>query len=342
MSAVLEVAIAGPAVTIQDAGRPGYARYGLSAGGAMDPWAMTEGEALLGNPSGTAALEMAGYGGRFRILHEPCWCALTGAPMQSRLDGSSVPWRTGFRLRPGQMLEVGPALADREGGGTYGYLHLAGGLDTPREIGARGTHVRAGIGGLDGRALQAGDRLAVGNPGDAGTTPGRLPPPEYLTRRTLRVVWGPHAGRFRAHTRDRLLQESFSVSHRRDRMAMRLDLSGKNTFEALLTGLSDPAMTGDIQVTGDGYPAILMREHQPTGGYPRIATVISADLAVAAQLPTGTPFRFALATGDEAVRALGDWQEGLHGLKGQVQPPERVENLLAHNLIGGVVSADDP
>ena len=342
MNAVLVVDTAGPAITIQDAGRPGYARYGLSAGGAMDPWAMAEGQALLGNPPDTAALEMAGYGGRFRVLHEPRWCALTGAAMQARLDGVPVPWRASFVVLPGQLLEIGSALAGVEGSGTYGYLHVAGGLDTPGEIGARGTHVRAGIGGLDGGTLRSGTRLPLGPPGGADRTPARLPPPEYLARRTVRVLWGPQSGRFRAESRDRLLGETFAVSHRRDRMAMRLDMAGADPFEALLTGLSDPAMTGDIQVTGDGCPAVLMREHQPTGGYPRIATVITADLASAAQLPSGAPFRFTLATRSEAVDALRSWRDGLGGLAGQVRPLEQADNLLAHNLIGGVVSANDP
>ncbi len=342
MNAVLLIDTAGPTITIQDAGRPGYARFGLSAGGAMDPWAMAEGEALLGNPPGTATLEMAGFGGRFRMLHEPRWCALTGAVMQARLDGIPLPWRASFIVLPGQLLEIGPALTGVEGCGTYGYLHVAGGLDTPKEIGARGTHVRAGIGGLDGGTLQSGTRLPLGTPGVADRTPSRLPLPEYLARRTIRVVWGPQSGRFRATSRDRLLKEPFAVSHRRDRMAMRLDMTGADPFESLLTGLSDPAMTGDIQVTGDGCPAVLMREHQPTGGYPRIATVITADLATAAQLPSGAPFRFALATLGDAVGALRDWQDGLRGLAERIRPLGQADELLAHNLIGGVVSADDP
>ena len=342
MNAVLLIDTAGPAITIQDAGRPGYARYGLSAGGAMDPWAMAEGEALLGNPPGLAALEMAGYGGRFRMLHEPCWCALTGAAMQARLDGIPLPWRASFSFLPGQLLEIGPALAGVEGSGTYGYLHVAGGLDTPREIGARGTHVRAGIGGLDGGTLQSGTRLPLGTSGGADRTPSSLPLPEYLASRTIRVVWGPQSGRFRADTRDRLLKETFTVSHRRDRMAMRLDMAGADPFESLLTGLSDPAMMGDIQVTGDGCPTVLMREHQPTGGYPRIATVITADLAAVAQLPSGAPFRFALAARDEAVGALRDWQDGLGGMAERIRPIGQMDELLAQNLISGVVSANDP
>ena len=128
-------------------------------------------------------------------------------------------------------------------------------------------------------------------------------------------------------------------------MAMRLDIGEREPYEALLTGLSDPAMIGDIQITGDGVPAILMREHQPTGGYPRIATVISADLCLAAQLPTGEPFRFELVSLSEAVAAWRSWQQDLANLGDRVAPVIRSEdqlgNLLDYNLIGGVISARD-
>ena len=130
MSGLLNVNQAGPALSIQDAGRPGYARYGLSAGGAMDTWALAEGEALLGNPPGTAALEMAGFGGRFSVRDGECRIALTGAAMQTTLDGQAVPWRSSFDLRPGQLLDIGPVVTHQPGAGTYGYLHVAGGFDT--------------------------------------------------------------------------------------------------------------------------------------------------------------------------------------------------------------------
>lgn len=345
MNGQLEVLNAGPALSIQDPGRPGHARFGLSAGGAMDPWALAEGEALLANPPGSAALEMAGYGGRFGARDQGFWCALTGAAMQARLDGEPLAWRRSFRLEPGQVLEVGAAIADRTDGGTWGYLHVAGGIDTPREIGARGTHLRAGLGGIDGTLLQSGVRLPVGDVSRAPSVPLALPDPAYLGRRRVRILWGPQSARFSDHTRQRLLTETFRLSHRRDRMAMRLDIGEADPFEALLTGLSDPTMIGDIQVTGDGVPAILMREHQPTGGYPRIATVISADLCTTAQLPVGAAFRFELVTRDEAVDALRRWRHDLTRLQKLVSPlvrsVDQVDNLLDYNLIGGVVSARD-
>ncbi len=346
MNTFLEIESTGPTMTIQDSGRPGYARFGLSAGGAMDPWAMREGEILLGNPSGSAALEMASYGGRFQVRNGVCWCALTGAAMTANLGGTPVPWRSSFCLHPGQWLNVGPVLSHTEGSGTYGYLHVAGGFDTPMEIGARGTHLRAGVGGLDGQPLPSRTCLSIRTLTKSDPIPHNLPVPGYLSQRTIRVVWGPHSGRFSPQSRERLLSEAFAVSLRRDRMAMRLDPAAANPFESLLTGLSDPVMLGDIQVPGDGFPAILMREHQPTGGYPRIATVISADIVAAAQLPTGEPFRFALVNTDQAVKALEVWQAQMQSLASRMRrrtrTPEQIDDLLAYNLISGTVSADAP
>ena len=135
------------------------------------------------------------------------------------------------------------------------------------------------------------------------------------------------------------------MSHRRDRMAMRLELASGEPLESLLSGISDPAMVGDIQVTGDGMPAILMREHQPTGGYPRIASVISADLAAAAQIPVAQSISFRLVARDEAVSTLRQWRQEMHSLADRISPvlgsAGLAENLLECNLIGGVVSADN-
>lgn len=316
----------------------------------MDCYALAEGAALLGNQKDDAVLEMAGYGGKFRTLDYPLWIALTGAAMQSSVDGRKVDWRCSLLLAPGQVLEVGSAV---EGTlrGTYGYLHVAGGIRVDPEIGAMGTHLRAGVGGVDGKVLKAGTNLAIGPSGeDSERTPPQkammLPDPEYLGRRNIRLLWGPQSERFTQRTRQRLLAETFALSHRRDRMAMRLHLEpDQRPFESLLTGLSDPVQDGDIQMTGDGVPAILVREHQPTGGYPRIATVITADHAAVAQLPTGEPFQFELVTLDQAIEALKVWRAQIHTLAQAAQPvirsPEDIDNLLDYNLIDGVISAGD-
>lgn len=264
--------------------------------------------------------------------------------MRASLDGQALTWRSSFCARPGQVINIGAVTTEGDVRGTYGYLHVAGGLDTPREIGSRSNHLRAGIGGVDGKPLSSGLVLPVASPARQPTGYLQLPAPEYLDRGDIRILWGPQSSRFADATRQRLLEESFRVSHRRDRMAMRLDMASGQPLESLLSGISDPAMVGDIQITGDGLPAILMREHQPTGGYPRIATVITADLAVAAQISVGAQVRFRLVTSDDAISALRRWQDDIGSLADRINPvirsAEQWGNLLDYNLIGGVVSAD--
>lgn len=347
MTASLEIVQAGPGMSLQDQGRPGYARYGLSAGGAMDRFALEEIHALLGLQANHGAIEMSDPGGTFLLHGEARWCCTAGAAMRLTLDGRPLPWRSTFLMQPGQNLVVGKVEAGGQQG-TYGYLAIAGGFDIAPEIGGIGTHLRAVIGGLDGTPLKPGDKLPLREIADdfVPDAPRVLPVPDHLGRDRIRIVWGAQSGRFREDTRDQLLTRQFALSHRRDRMAMRLDIGeNEQQFEALLGGLSDPIQAGDIQMTGDGIPAILMREHQPTGGYPRIASVISADLDAAAQLPTGRQFRFELVSIDDAVALLRKRQQRVEKLSDLLRPvirsPDQIGNLLDYNLIGGVVSASN-
>lgn len=345
MTVTFEILRAGPALTIQDNGRPGYARFGLSAGGAMDRYALAEGAGLLDNHSACNALEMAGFGGRFRLINGSRWVALTGAPMRAAVDGKPACWRQSFELLAGQTLTIGSAI-DGAAAGTYGYLSIAGGFDVAAEIGSGGTHIRAGIGGIQGKALQAGQQLQVTAAGGNPPHPKKLPAPDYFQQQHIRIMWGAQSHLFQQATRQRLLDQTFSIGLQRDRMAMRLQIApGQPPFEALLAGLSAPVQAGDIQITGDGVAAVLVREHQPTGGYPRIATVISADLDRVAQFPVGKRLRFVLVSRQQAVAALQKYRAALANLATAARPVADWRapsaNLLDYNLIDGVVSAND-
>ena len=242
MTAQLEILQTGPTVSIQDAGRPGFGRYGLSAGGAMDSYALTEGATLLGQFDQHAAIEMAGFGGKFKLISDGRWVALTGAMMKAEVDGRPVPWRQAFFLEQGQILAIGSTLTGH--GGTYSYLHIDGGFSVMPQIGSIGTHIRATVGGLDGKALSEGQHILLGAKRITNGLSLCLPEPEYLSRQTLRIMWAAHAERFRPDTRKRLLEETFTISNRRDRMAMRLHLDNETEpFEALLSGLSDPVQS---------------------------------------------------------------------------------------------------
>ncbi len=333
----LEVLSAGPCVTVQDQGRPGLQRYGVAEGGALDPYALAEGAALLGNSAEMAALELFAFGGRFRAGEEPLRFALSGAEMTAAKlapDGhrEPFPWRSSGLLKPGEILDIGAAK-----GGMVGYLHLAGGIDSEPELGSRAVHLRAGIGG--GR-LGAGARLSVGRDpgGEIGLT---LPAPAYLGQREIRVLWGPQAELFGEEERTLFLETAYKVSGKRDRMGARLE-GLKLHAEGQLTGLSDAVSLGDVQVPGDGAPLVLLADRQPTGGYPRIATVITADLAAFAQLPSGAAFRFRLVEEAEALATLKAWRNAIRELPGKVHPllrdPRTMRDLLSYNLIDGVIS----
>ncbi len=340
MSGRLEVVSAGPCVTVQDRGRPGLQRYGVAEGGALDPYALAEGAALLGNSNDAAALELFGLGGSFRALERPLRFALSGAVMPAVKvsqdgDRETLAWRSSGVLQPGEILEIGTAAE-----GLIGYLHLGGGVATEPVLGSRAVHLRAGI---------SGGRLEVGAVLPLGEDSGRgdrltLSQPGYLAQREIRVVWGPSAALFGEAERQRFLDTSFTVSTRRDRMAARLE-GGAFKAGAQLTGLSAAVSLGDVQVPGDGAPLVLLADRQPTGGYPRIATIITADLPAFAQIPSAAPFRFKLVGREAALTALKAWRAEVKALADLVRPlvrdPRTIPDLLSYNLIDGMVSVEE-
>ena len=338
MSGKIEVLSAGPGVTIQDRGRHGFLRYGLTAGGVMDDYAFAEGIALLGNDPDAAAIELFEFGGRFRAINGPVVFALTGAAMRAAIGGNPVPWRTTCRLEPGEMLEIRGTTGD----GTYSYLHIGGGIEVPPVMGSRATHLRAKIGGLSGRALQAGDFLPTGTgvPPETGLT---LPEPDYFGVRTIRACLGVQSHLFREDQVARFFDTEFTVSNKRDRMGVRLH-AGETSFapDIGLGLISESVVVGDVQVTGDGMPTVLLADRQPTGGYPRIATIITADICAMAQLTAGARFKFCLVDLDEAITALQRRRAAITALPKRIMPlirdPQTIPDLLSYQLISGVVS----
>ncbi len=341
MSGRLRVLQAGPAMTVQDAGRPGYQRYGVAEGGAMDQHALAEGNALLLQNTDTAVLEMAVAGGQFQVIDAPLQLATSGCRMDLFVDDQPLPWRSNFLVNPGQVIRIGQAR-----GGVYGYLHVQGGFDVPLILGSRSTHTRAGFGGFQGRSLASGDELVAMVAAPTEVRCRRLPEPHYLERREIRIVRGAQAHLFSDSNRSTFLHADFRMSSRRDRMGARLETDA-DSFAASggLTGISDAVVAGDVQVTGDGVATVLLADRQPTGGYPRIATVISADLAAMAQLPTNAAFSFKLVSMQEAVSAMRQQRLALAGLPASCTPlvrdPADVPDLLRYNLIDGAINAQD-
>jgi 5-oxoprolinase (ATP-hydrolysing) subunit C len=337
MTATLTVKTASPTMAMQDFGRPGFRAQGLTVGGAADRDALHEGAALLHQSPDCAAIEMAVTGGSF-VADADMRIALTGAAMMANIDGAAITWNASHLLRAGAVLTIGGAT-----GGTYGYLHVGGGFATDPIMGSRATQASAGIGGV----LKAGDILPVGKDGRSDTAM-TLPKADRFGGGTIRVVASMQTEDFAPETRDRFADTTFKRDPRGNRQGVRMDHDGDGfSTESQLSIVSEVIVPGDIQITGDGAPYVLMCESQTTGGYPRIGTVLPCDLPRVAQASPGTPFRFEFVTLEQAIALQARHTAALKALPGQVTPlvrdPATMRDLLSYNLVGGVVSADaDP
>jgi allophanate hydrolase len=336
MSRVLIVHRAGPGLSIQDRGRPGYLGFGLSRGGAADRLALAEGAALLGQDEDLAALEMAGMGGEFEATCD-LRIALTGAPMRAGLEGAHLAWNASHRLPAGARLSIGGVEA-----GTYGYLHLGGGIDAPVVLGARSAHLASGL----GAPVAAGARLLVGLDARAAETGLGLAVAPRLRGGEIRVVPSLQTDFFDPAERARFEATLFRRDARGSRMGVKLTAEGPGFHsEAGLSVLSEVVVPGDIQITGDGTPFVLLCESQTTGGYPRLASVLPCDLPRVAQAPAGAELRFRFVTLQEAVAAEHQAEAHHRGLRTARRPllrdPHDIRDLLAYQLISGVTAGDD-
>jgi biotin-dependent carboxylase-like uncharacterized protein len=334
MTRRVEVLSVGPAVTIQDLGRRGFLAAGLTRGGAMDRLALHEAAALLSQPVG-AALEMVGFGGTFRVT-APTRIAMTGAPMTAEIDARPVPWHGSCRLEPGQILKIGGVKQ-----GAIGYLSFGGGINAPEMMGAKSTHLAAGLGSI----MAAGDVIALGD--DPGGTDGlMLTPGDRFFGGEIGIVDSLQSHHFGTKTLARFAETRFLRDARANRQGIRLNPEGEGfAAEGGLRVVSEIIVPGDIQVTGDGAPYVLMCESQTTGGYPRIASVLPSDLPRVAQAPLGAEMRFRLLSLEEAVAREQASRKALRGLGAQAMPrlrdPRDMPDLLSYTLIGGVISATD-
>ncbi|MBC7519527.1 MAG: biotin-dependent carboxyltransferase family protein [Sandarakinorhabdus sp.] len=329
MRTILAIDAAGPLTTIQDAGRFGHLRHGVTRSGPIDRMAFAAVHAALGNPPGGAVVELSHGGIALRCVEGTTAFALAGGDFTAQLDGVRLgSWTTG-------VLHAGSRLVVRDGpGSNWACLGFVGTIDCNRWLGSAATLALAGLGG--GR-LASGDRLAI-EAGASGVATRSLPLPPAAAG-PIRVVIGPQAHFFAPEALAALFAETFHAAPAFDRMGMVLD--GPALLPLSVTMLSAPLVRGAIQVNGAGTPTILLADHQTTAGYPRIATVISADLDRAAQLRPGSPLRFAAVTVDEAIAAArsaaaaqADWLRHLMAGQGSL-----ADRLAGANLIDGVIDA---
>jgi biotin-dependent carboxylase-like uncharacterized protein len=302
---MIEIITTGGLATIQDLGRRGALKWGVGNSGAMDDLAVAAGNILLGNADDAAAIEIQIFPFRVRFLDDIAF-AVTGADCDGRLDDRAIlPWSLNHAMA-GQVLHLG--LPRRDGwAASRAYLCLAGGIDVPAVLGSRSTQLRGEFGGLEGRALRAGDKLAIGTLRVAGARVGLSPPALSmpLTVDGLTAVRVLRAAEYEAYTpqsQASLWDEPWRISPQSDRYGFRLvgtPLSPKVPLELRSHGI----VPGVIQVPHGGQPIVQMRDAQPSGGYPKIGTVIEADLWRLGQAPIGSRIRFVEVTWNEAIAA---------------------------------------
>lgn len=303
----------GPQTTVQDLGRQGYLRYGIPPSGPMDREAFLLANRLVGNPEEAAALECTLKGPRLEARGETV-VAVTGAEMPVTVNGLPAPRWEAVWVRPGDVLQLGMAQA-----GCRAYLAVAGGLDVPPALGSRATYLRGRLGGVEGRALQKGDLLPVGPPArplDAleGRRLRRDLVPRYPEEVECRVILGPQDERFTEEGIEAFLTGPYQVTPQADRMGYRLK-GPRITHRRGHDIASDGIPLGGIQVPGEGQPIVLLVDRQSTGGYTKIATVITPDIGRVGQTKPGHWIRFRRVSLAEAHALLRDeaarWQDAI-------------------------------
>jgi antagonist of KipI len=305
---LIEVRAPGLLTTVQDLGREGFGPMGVSASGAADRVALRIGNRLVGNAEGAAGLEMTLLGGTF-FFQEAAVVALTGADFAPTLDNVPVPSWSTVEIRAGQTLQMGPTRT-----GARCYLCVRGGIDVKLFLGSASTHLLSGLGGFQGRALRVGDVLKMGTASGSFRTfrkrsVSARAVAQLAPRKVLRVTPGPQSDWFSPEVQEAFYAGTYRVTEESNRMGLRLEGAAiSSTAGGEMT--SEGVSLGAVQITVGGLPIILFVEQQTTGGYPKIANVISADLSSLGQLRPRDEIRFELVE-MEAARGFFLEQEKL-------------------------------
>ena len=297
----IQVLAPGLQTTVQDLGREGFGPIGVSPSGAADPISLRLGNRLVGNNEGAAGLEMMLLGGTF-IFPEGAVAALTGSDFGARLDDARLEMGTSTELQPGQTIRLGPTTS-----GARCYLCVQGGIAVEPFLGSASTHILSGLGGFEGRPLRKGDAIRIGSATKNQSFRKRTLSPRawalFSDRRTLRVTPGPQTDWFSESSAQSFYAATFRVGEQSNRMGLRLEgaaVPQRGTNQMITEGVS----LGAIQVPAGGSPIILFVEQQTTGGYPKIANVIAADLHRIGQLRPRDEVRFEQVSFDEARSLL--------------------------------------
>jgi 5-oxoprolinase (ATP-hydrolysing) subunit C len=332
----LVISAIGPASSVQDGGRIGVQRYGLPPSGAMDRLGLAAANCLVGNAPFAPGIEIGPFGASFTARQGAVRLGLSGASRNADISGRAVAWNTSITLADGETLRLGLAR-----GGCFSYLAIEGGVRGEPVFGSLAVNARAGLGSPFPRPLSAGDELQVAAANGAAERRIDLP---AAAGGPIRVVMGPQDDEFDEGDVERFLDSEWKISASSDRMGYRLEgpqthhLHGHNI-------VSDGTVDGSIQVPGNGLPIVLMRDRGTSGGYPKIATVITADFGRFAQIPAGIAFGFSRIGMAEAQAEARKFADLLRALPDRLAPIQgfdlNIEALQDANVAGAAVNAVD-
>lgn len=287
----MEIVFPGPMTTVQDGGRFGRQKYGIGPSGVMDEKAYRQANYLVGNAGTEAVLEATLMGPTICFLQDTV-CAVTGADMKPELDGEPVGMNRAVWIRKGQTLRLAMAAE-----GCRSYLAFAGGITVPEVLGSRSTNLKCRMGGFEGRKLEKGDILPLSTEVtelsyyENDLKNRKVNAAAYPHEISVRVIPGPQDAYFTKKGWKTFLTTTYTVSVNSDRMGCRLEgevIEAKNGTDIVSDGIVD----GSIQITAGGLPIILLADRQTTGGYAKIATVVSEDLPKLAQVRPGDKITF--------------------------------------------------
>lgn len=296
----------GPLTTIQDAGRFGYMSTGFSQNGAMDAYSMKIANILVGNTPGEGVLEMTMMGVSVQFDCDAV-IALTGADMSPEINGEPIEMYEALQVKNKDILTMKSSLK-----GMRAYLAVAGGFDLPLVMGSMSTNLKCALGGFEGRKLKKGDELPLRQSMNLAFLGNRKAEKknDFKQNITVRVILGPQDDFFTGEGLETFLGTEYTVTDKSDRMGVRLDgekIESKNGVDIISDGIA----FGSVQIPASGTPIIMMADRQTTGGYAKIATVISVDLKLIAQAKPGTKIRFSAVSEDEAVKLLKNEEKKL-------------------------------
>ncbi len=328
--AAFTVSFAGPLVTYQDTGRRGHMRYGVSASGPMDRLAFDAAHAALGNLPGQTAIEISLGGLSLTCTSGVVSFAITGGDFGVEHRGQKYRSWTVLNAEKGDRITIHGGRA-----GSWAYLTFAGSVACTGWLGSAATHAASGFGG---GALQAGQTIRIVNTSVRGDRAGEVPRPGFLTDGPIRVVTGPQDQHFSHEALERFLSDRFAVTDAYNRMGMRLR-GPELPLAGALSIPSEPIVRGAVQVSGDGVPTVLLADHQTTGGYPKIATVIAPDIDRLVQSRSGDMVRFAAVSAADAVHAARGYLGHKAAYLEQIAVPRGSldQRLMRENLIHGCV-----